>query len=80
MNSKRIIEYLVKIIVHMILIGSRVKFIVVWSFGWEIEKGIAHQSVGNAGFVNLLNSVPLKPSHQALQKPIPIVHQDRRKH
>jgi len=62
MNSKRIIQCLVKNIFPMILIGSRVKFVLVSSFGWESEKVVAHQRVGNAGFVNLLISVPLKPS------------------
>lgn len=79
MNCKWTIKWLVKTSLHMTLIGSRVKFIVVLSFGWEREKPIAlhRKSVGNAGFVNLILSVRLTPIvivHQALQKPVWIYH------
>ena len=61
MNTKKIIQCLVKIGLHMTLIGSRVKLWAALSFGWESEKPIALQkkSAGNAGFVMFLVPVLL---------------------
>ena len=82
MNTKKIIQCLVKIGLHMTLIGSRVKLWAALSFGWESEKPIALQkkSAGNAGFVMFLVPVLLKLTpivHKALLLTIQIVHQAR---
>ncbi|KAB1216330.1 Exonuclease V, chloroplastic [Morella rubra] len=82
MNYRRTIKCLVNIILHMILIGSRVKFIGLLSFGWESEKQVAlhRKSVGNAGFVNSLIFVLLTPTlivYQPLHKLIRIVNPAR---
>lgn len=75
MSYRKIIHYLVKMSLHMTLIGSRIKFRVVLSSGLESEKPVTllRKSDGNAGSVNILLS--------ALLKMVTImIHQVREKH
>ena len=63
MSLNKIIHYPMNINLHMILLGSIIKFMVVLTSGVDSEKPITHlkKSEGNVGTTNMLIFAPKVP-------------------